>query len=135
SNLVSSPSSSALVVMPRGFSMSAGPASVLLVAGLCAFVAAPRQISAQSINVEPKYKLSGAVINSVTGEPVRRALVQLYAGSQLVALTDGNGQFEFEGLGPGSTSIDVRKPGFLNEQPASQLNAPQLVNIGPESKP
>ena len=115
--------------------MSAGPVSVLLLAGLCALVAAPRQISAQSSNVEPKYKLSGAVINSVTGEPVRRAVVQLYAGSQLVALSDGNGQFEFEGLSPGNTSINVHKPGFFDDQQSTQPSGPQVVEIGPEAKP
>ena len=121
--------------MPRGFSRSVGRASVLLLAGLCAFVAVPRQISAQPSNVEPKYRLSGTVINSVTGEPVRRALVQLYTGSQLVALTDGNGQFEFEGLSTGNTSINAHKPGFFDDQQSNQPSGPQVVEIGPEAKP
>jgi hypothetical protein len=132
---VSSPSSSARVAMPRGFSTSGVGRRVLLLAGLCAVAAIPWLTSAQSSNAEPKYKLSGTVNNSVTGEPIGRALVQIYAGSQPVALSDGNGQFEFEGLAAGNISIDVHKPGFFNDQQSSQPSAPQVVNIGPEAKP
>src|SRR5437762_14032573 len=122
--------------MPRRFSTSDSCASVLLLAGLCVVILVlPEHISAQSSAAEPKYKLSGTVINSVTGEPIRRALVQLYAGSQLVALTDGNGQFEFEGLSPGNTSINVHKPGFFDDQQSTQPSGPQVVEIGPEAKP
>jgi len=132
---VSSPFSSALVAMPRGFSTPGGRASVLLLVGLCAVVVMLGHISAQSNNAELNYKISGTVINSVTGEPIRRALVHIHAASESVALTDGSGQFQFEGLAAGNTSIDVHKPGFLSEEQASQASAPQFVNIGPEATP
>jgi hypothetical protein len=66
-------------------------------------------------NNSAKYSLSGTVVNSVTGEPIRRALVQISTGAQRVALTDSNGQFEFDHLAPGQTSINARKPGFFDD--------------------
>ena len=44
------------------------------------------------------YKLSGTVVNSATGEPVQRALVQFYLGRDQAMLTDAEGRFEFGGL-------------------------------------
>ena len=118
--------------MMRLFSGSIGRSRVLLLLGLCPVLTALGQISAQPSSPDAKYKLSGTVINSVTGEPIRHALVQIYTGSQPVALTDGSGQFEFEGLPPGTTSINVRKPGFFEEQ--NQPAAPQVITIGPDAK-
>jgi len=82
------------------------------------------------------YKIIGTVVNSITGEPVRRALVTdgLHA-----ALTDMEGKFEFDGLPKGSTTVNVTKPGFLNEQERHlRLNhsyQPRSVEIGPDSAP
>ncbi len=121
--------------MPRVFPGSFGRSRVLLLLGLCPVLTALAQVSGQPSYPDPKYKLSGTVINSVTGEPIRRVLVQIYTGSQPVALTDGSGQFEFEGLAPGTTSVNVRKPGFFDEQQGSQPAGPQVVTIGPDSKP
>ena len=38
------------------------------------------------------------MVNAVSGEPIRRALVQLEGEYQRSALTDSNGHFEFTGL-------------------------------------
>jgi hypothetical protein len=121
--------------MPRVFSASVGRSRVLLLLGLCPFFTALAQVSTQLSYPDPKYKLSGTVINSVTGEPIRRALVQIYTGAIPVALTDGGGRFEFEGLAPGTTSINVHKPGFFDEQQGSHPAGPQVVTISPDSKP
>src|SRR5689334_977601 len=78
---------------------------------------------ARSTNPTSTHSLSGMVVNSVTGEPVRRALVQAGSsagGSQLSVLTDAEGRFEFPAV-PASDSatsevvITARKPGFFNE--------------------
>jgi hypothetical protein len=118
--------------MTRLFSGSIARSRMPLLLVLCAVSTALGQISARPSTPDAKYRLSGTVINSVSGEPIRRALVQVYTGSQPVALTDGGGQFEFEGLPPGTTSINVRKPGFFEEQ--SQPAAPQVITIGPDAK-
>lgn len=84
---------------------------------------------------KPADRISGVVINSVTHEPVARALV-VSEGERFATLTDGSGRFEFvfadnpggnSGSGPGSPvasrsirpvfrpyMLTARKPGFLN---------------------
>src|SRR5216683_1550267 len=83
----------------------------------------------------PKFTLSGTVVNSVTGEPIRRALVQIYVGPKQAMLTDSDGRFEFSNLPSGQTSIAVRKPGFMSEQEMSGGGPPSMVETGPDAKP
>jgi hypothetical protein len=82
----------------------------------------------------PKFSLSGTVVNSVTGEPIRRALVQIYMGPEPAMLTDSNGKFEFSNLPSGQTSIAVRKPGFPGEQEMGR-DGPTMADIGPDTRP
>ena len=64
--------------------------------------------------------LGGTVINSVTGEPVKRALVQIFGQRGVEptqpftasAFTDSEGAFRFTGLTAGAYSISARKPQF-----------------------
>jgi len=91
---------------------------------------------ASSANVStPKFSLSGTVVNSVTGEPVRRALVQIYMGPEQAMLTDSDGRFEFSNLPSGQTSIAVRKPGFMSDQEIPGGGPPSMVETGPDAKP
>jgi Carboxypeptidase regulatory-like domain len=83
-----------------------------------------------------KYSLNGTVVNSVTGEPIRRVLVQIYMGPEQASLTDDNGHFEFHGLLGGQTSVAVRKPGFFSEGEAARKGPiPVAVTVGPETDP
>jgi len=57
-------------------------------------------------------------VNSVTGEPVRRALVQVGSsagGGQISMLTDAEGRFEFPALPESELVLTARKPGFFND--------------------
>lgn len=74
------------------------------------------------------------MINSVSGEPIRRALVQIHSNPARQALTDGNGQFQFEGLAPGETRISARKPDFF-DVPHPGYFMESMVKIGPETQP
>lgn len=97
---------------------------------------ASAQIQPATPNDSAKYSLTGTVVNSVTGEPIRRALVQIYTGAQLMVLTDGNGRFEYDNLSRGQTSINVRKPGFFTEEELHRAPwAQTLSTIGPDSHP
>jgi uncharacterized protein (DUF2141 family) len=68
--------------------------------------------AATSIN---NRELAGSVVNSVTGEPVRRALVQITPmdGVQRSVLTDGEGRFQFSAVPDSEVAILARKPGFF----------------------
>jgi len=76
------------------------------------------------------------VINSVTGEPIRAALVQIQTGQQISLLTGPDGKFHFDRVPPSQLTITVRKPGFLSEQEISQGPiANQLTQVGPGMRP
>jgi len=74
------------------------------------------------------------VVNAITGEPIRWALVQIQAGQAHASLTDDNGHFDFHGLFGGETSVAVRKPGFFSESEAARKGPmPVAVTVGPET--
>ncbi len=78
------------------------------------------QDSVSSSPAQTRHSVQGVVVNSSTGEPVRRAIVQVFAGSTRQTLTDNEGRFHFYGLPATHASIVARKPGFFNPQ---QVNA------------
>lgn len=94
--------------------------------------------AAQDSDFPPKgdYKLTGTVVNSVTGEPVRRALVSGYGQP---VLTDSEGNFELDNLPQSSFTVTAKKPGFLSEGERrigySRSYQGQQVIVGPDSKP
>jgi len=69
------------------------------------------------------YSLSGTVINAITGEPVRRAAVQVSGQSGSVTLTDAGGHFVVEGLAEGNVFLKAMKPGFYDDEGAHTLSA------------
>lgn len=75
------------------------------------------------------YSLSGTVVNSVTGEPVRRALVQVSDENGAAAVTDNAGHFQLTGLKEGRAFVGVMKPGF------GDGNTPQtnVVQVGKDA--
>ncbi len=90
--------------------------------------------SASSANPNSKFSLSGTVVNSVTGEGVRRALVQLTGSSAASTLTDSEGHFVLDGLPAGQVNVMTRKPGFFSEQDLSaDPVSPALIQIGPKT--
>ncbi len=112
----------------------------------------------QSSGEKTTYTLSGTVINSVTGEPVGRALVQLganetpvihaptdpdskaanYAYRERLMLTDREGRFKFEGLPQMRTTLSATKPGFYDQAQISGDWAPRAaggIEVGPDAPP
>jgi Carboxypeptidase regulatory-like domain len=80
-----------------------------------------------------KYSVSGTVVDSVTGEPVRRALVTV---GEFAVLTDSGGAFQLDGLPPGEFGVTARKPGFFSEQDLTPSPLPPLIiKTGPNSAP
>jgi len=80
------------------------------------------------------YTLRGTVVNSVTGEPIRGALVQIYANTQRSVLTGADGRFQFEKIAAGSYFAAARKPGFFSEQELAPQRPPQqYVRVGQDA--
>jgi len=84
----------------------------------------------------PTYVVDGTVINSVTGEPLRAALVQIQIGHQISLLTGPDGKFHFDSVPQSQLTIMVRKPGYFSEQEISQgpITNP-LTQVGPGMRP
>ena len=75
---------------------------------------------AQIANAQPgkgsgTFTVTGAVVNSVTGEPIARALVRVPGVVQRTAFTDSEGHFQIEGVQEGSF-IEAQKPGYFSPQ-------------------
>lgn len=99
--------------------------------------AAAQQLPSQSM------ELHGKVINSVTGEPVGRALVEVSAAVQKAQFTGADGTFVFTDLPPGNYWPLARKPGFFDDSEtqgaaptpllASGQNEPIVLKLLPEA--
>jgi len=104
------------------------------VLGLCAFTLTSQGFAqaADGPDTEssPKteagnFSLSGTVVNSLTGEPVRRALVQVSDTNGAAAVTDNTGHFQLSGLREGRAFVTIMKPGF-GDADTPQTNAVQV---------
>jgi len=92
---------------------------------------APFQDSSQGA-----YTLNGTVINSVTGEPLSRAVVQLSGDGGHVTFTDHEGRFQFKGLPLLRATLVAHKPSFFNENELRQGRSPRTtVDVGPDIPP
>lgn len=82
------------------------------------------------------YSLSGTVINSLTGEPIRGALVQISVETAASVFTGSDGSFRFVGLPPSEVQVTARKPGFFDEREHSQRPVTEKsIRVGPDSPP
>jgi hypothetical protein len=90
--------------------------AVLLVPVIC--------LSQAANDSRPQRTIRGVVINSLTGQPIAGALVQIAGGH--AALTDREGQFEITASG-GAIGAFPTKPGYFAEQwGISRFEAPGL---------
>ena len=88
----------------------------LLLLPLVALQASLGQVIRQPDDGQPKtYKLEGTVVNSVTGGPVRRALVEVIGSGWPPVLTGVDGKFVFENLPEPEEEwvLQFTKPGFF----------------------
>ena len=79
-----------------------------------------------------KFTVSGTVTDAVTGEPIRKALVQIDGQRPRTTFTDGYGRFQFEGISPGIVSFIAQKPGYFGDQEMRSHTLPQ-VEVGPKT--
>lgn len=106
------------------------PAAVrVFAAAFVLFMSLTLTFSCFAQNPPPLYPVAGIVENSLTHEPIARALVD--ANSQAM-LTDSSGRFELQ-LPLGTTGITVRRPGY--EIGANGVRASHLVSVGPNMSP
>jgi len=91
---------------------------------------------AQFVQGAASYPIRGTVVNSVTGEPIRGALVQIYANRQRSALTGADGSFQFADVPAGTVNLNVQKPGFFTAQAIQSPRAQASFAVsGPDQPP
>ncbi len=78
------------------------------------------------------YPVRGTVINSVTREPIARALVTSAGEASSSLLTDNEGRFEFPNLPSGRCVLQARRPGFFAK--GSGRGANQAISVGPRTE-
>jgi len=88
-------------------------------------ISAAAQISSIPDENGQRFPVRGVVLDSLSREPIPRALVQNDLGAEL---TDGEGRFELN-LPNGMLPIMLRRPGY-NSRGQDQLH---LVNVGPNT--
>jgi hypothetical protein len=83
------------------------------------------------------YTLTGSVVNSMTGEPIVRALVQIMGqNSPRAAFTDREGNFRFANMNAMTGQLMAVKPGYYgNDQGSRVPMAMTRVTIGPDMQP
>ena len=79
-----------------------------------------------------KFTLSGTVVDSVTGEPIRKALVQIYSNQRRMAFSGDDGRFQLEGVPAGSYAVSAQKPGYFGQQELLRGGEPP-VEVGPKA--
>jgi hypothetical protein len=63
----------------------------------------------------PKFaRVEGTVVNSLTGDPLRKATVELRSAHNYVSTSDAQGRFVFEEVEPGSYTVQAERVGFVN---------------------
>jgi hypothetical protein len=77
---------------------------------------AEQEEEAQQSADSATYTLKGTVINSVTGEGIHGALVQIYGQRQRSMLTGPDGSFQFDGVAAGQYAVLCRKPGYFSQE-------------------
>ena len=104
-------------------------ASVVLVLAVLALSSAPSLLG--QFGQQPgfgqqgdseRFEIRGKVVNSVTGDGVGHALVQMYASSEKAVFSGDDGGFAFTDVPRGSFTVVAKKPGFFNEQELQRWN-------------
>ncbi|HEY6991578.1 MAG TPA: carboxypeptidase-like regulatory domain-containing protein [Bryobacteraceae bacterium] len=71
-------------------------------------------LAAHSCFAAATFTVSGVVVNSVTNEPIPRALVQSTGAEQKVVFSGQDGRFQMDGVPQGTVYIIPQKPGFVD---------------------
>ncbi len=84
---------------------------LLILCGVGLVLSSASAVQSPSANGET-FSLSGTVVNSVTGEPIARALVQTNGRVQRTAFSDSEGHFQIDGLPAVQVTVTAQKPGY-----------------------
>jgi hypothetical protein len=87
---------------------------LLILCGVGLILSSASAAQSPSANGET-FTLSGTVVNSVTGEPIARAMVRTNGAVQRTAFSDSEGHFQIDGLPPVQVTLTAQKPGYSTQ--------------------
>ncbi len=99
-----------------------------------AIIFQPGRISQPPSRSAARRTVAGTVVNSVTGEPIRRALVNVNGSETHSAFTAADGRFEVPNVPEGQVFLTTQKPGFFDSSASagSPFQAPPArITLGP----
>ncbi len=82
----------------------------------------------QPVSNGPKHTVTGTVSNAITGEPIRKALVQLGGLTQTSGLTGSDGRFRFDEIPEGQVYLLAQKPGYFDQRSLEQSQGMVVSN-------
>lgn len=85
------------------------------------------QQSPEVADATASVSVHGIVVNSVSGEPLPRALVKLAGDTNVGALTDGEGRYELRDVPIGPQQLMITKPGFLDATAEAESSGGNMV--------
>jgi hypothetical protein len=89
----------------------------LILPCFCTFLAAPTRSADQGSATDVKFKITGTVVNSITGAPLAKTRITLMDTANraniLPLITGDDGHFEFYSLNRGKYSLEGAKRGFI----------------------
>lgn len=112
-------------------------AAMLAAAALGRPLSTAQTLSGSSLQTPPTqhsqklYTITGTVINSASGEPLRRALVRWNGAQQAAVFTGADGRFRFENVPEGSVFLSAEKPGFLDPNSLIHFGNMGPLTVGP----
>ena len=96
----------------------------------------PLPAAPQSSEEAQKYKISGTVVNAVTGAPLARAKVSVAdtraRARRIETITDEGGHFEFRGLAAGKYALQGTRSGYLVSAYQQHDQFSTAIVTGPE---
>jgi uncharacterized protein (DUF2141 family) len=98
--------------------------ALLIAAAFCFAVHAQNNTAPNTANL-PHFTVKGRVVNAVTGEPVKGALVNINGMEQHSGFTGADGQFEVDGVPKGNTFVSATHPGYSN----TIQQKPQMLDV------
>ena len=77
-----------------------------------------------------RYPVSGTVLDSVTSQPIRRALVQINGREQKTAFTGEDGHFQVSDVSEGVVFITAQRPGYSDPRASSGFGPGRFYGQG-----
>jgi hypothetical protein len=114
---------------------------ILLLLGLSQPAQTPPPAMPQAPDAPSSFRISGRVVDAVSGQPLAHASVSISVSatpdaptsldSSRIEITDGEGRFAFAGVAPGKYSLSAHRRGYFPQMYQQHENFTTAIAVGP----